>query len=155
MITRPFNFEAHLRPPSMALDLVPFVNVCALLLFFGMLGSRFILAPGVAMKLELPATAGAPHDALPTSRVLTVGEVDGREMLIFDGRILNLASFERYLQERGQAFAGEVLLVRMDRDVSMVLLVRVCEMARHGGFETVMLATEPEPAVSPGGRTGP
>jgi biopolymer transport protein ExbD len=151
MITRPFNFESHVRPPPSGPDVVSFVNVCALLLFFGMLGSRFVLAPGMALKLRLPATVGAAHDALPTSRVLTVSEVEGREMLIFEGRIHTLASFARALGEHPGGFAGEVLLLRMDRDVSMELLVRVTEQATKAGFADVMLAAEPEPAVTTGG----
>lgn len=152
MITRPFNFEAHLTRPESRFDLVPFVNVGAILLFFGLLGSRFVLAPGMA--INLPATSAMPQDALLTSRVLTVGEVEGRESLIFEGRILNLASFERLLTEQANEFSGDVLLVLMDRDVSMVLLVRVCELAKRAGFNQVLLAAEPEPAVSVRGDAG-
>jgi len=147
MITRPFNFEAHVTKPSTSFDIVPLLNVCVLLLFFGLLGSRFVLAPGVAINLRLPASDGTPAEALPTSRVLTVGEAGGREMLIFEGRILNLDSLERLLGERAGAYAGEVLLLRMDRDVSMVLLVRVCELAKRAGFDQVLLAAEPEQAL--------
>lgn len=149
MITRPFDFEVHLAKPESRLDLVPFLNVGVILLFFGVLGSRFVLAPGVAINLRLPATATTPPDALPTSRVLTVGEVEGREMLIFEGRILNLASFERLLREKAAEFSGDVLLVRMDRDVSTSLLARICELAKHAGFNQILLAAEPEAAASP------
>jgi biopolymer transport protein ExbD len=151
MITRPFNFSAHVTPPPSGLDVVPFINVCALLLFFGLLGSRFVLATGSAMKLELPTTAGASTDALPTSRVLTASEVDGREMLIFEGKILNLDAFERMMKDRNRAHAGEILLVRADRDVSLRLLVRINEAAAHAGFSDVLLAAEPEQAASPRG----
>jgi biopolymer transport protein ExbD len=154
MITRPFNFETHLTRPHSRLDLVPFVDVGVILLFFGLLGSRFVLAPGVAINLRLPATAAATLDALPTSRVLTVMEVEGHEMLIFEGRILNLASFERLLKEQAADFSGDVLLVRLDRDVSTSLLARVCELAAHAGFNQVLLAAEPEPAASVGGGVG-
>jgi biopolymer transport protein ExbD len=151
MITRPFNFESHLTPPRSGIDLLPLINVCVLLLFFALLGSRFVLAPGTAMKLQLPTTTGHPPDALATSRVLTVGEVEGREMLIFEGRILNLVSFERHLRERADIYRGEVLLVRMDRDVSMELLVRVTALAREGGFSDILVAAEPEQAVPASG----
>jgi biopolymer transport protein ExbD len=150
VITRPFNFESHVTPPPTGLDVISFVNVCALLLFFGLLGSRFVIAPG--LKLELPTTAGQPPDALVAPRVLTVSEVDGREMLIFEGRILNLAAFERLLRDPAGTFGGEALLVRSDRDVSMALLVRVTEVATKAGFSDVLLAAEPEQALVPGGR---
>ena len=148
MITRPFNFEAHLRRFPAGIDLVPFIDVCVILMFFGVFGSRFILAPGVAIDLRLPEAAAVSHEALPTSRVVTVGEVDGSEMLIFEGRILDVPKFDRFLQDRAGAYEGEVLLVRMDRDVSMDLLVRVMATARKAGFEQVLLAAEPEAATA-------
>lgn len=152
MITRPFNFVAQVRQTRAGIDLVPFVDVCIILLFFGLFGSRFILAPGVAVDLQLPAASGAPPDAVPTSRVLTVGEVGGREVLMFEGRILDLEKFERFLKERAGRFEGEVLLLRMDRDVSMVFLTRVMETAKIGGFARALLAVEPEPATQPSGK---
>lgn len=154
MITRPFQLEARVSKPAGGLDLVPFLDVVVILLFFGLLGSRFILSPGVAVNLRLPTMLGAPTDALPTSRVLTIGEVAGSEMVIFEDRILNMVSLERLFTEREGAFADEVLLVRIDRDVSMVLLVRLCDLAKRAGFSQILLAAEPEPAVPAGGGGG-
>jgi biopolymer transport protein ExbD len=151
MITRPFNFASHLRRFRRGLDLVPFLDVCVIVVFFGLFGSRFILAPGVAIDLQLPESGTAAGDVLPTSRVVTVGEVDGGEMLIFEGRIFDLPKFERFLAERSGSYTGEVLLVRMDRDVSMSLLVRVMEVAKQAGFEQVLLAAESEAAAAPPG----
>jgi len=153
MITRPFNFAADIRVPKAGLDLVPFFDVCVIALFFGVFGSRFVLAPGKAIDLRLPSAENATLDTLPTSRVVTVGEVNGREMLIFEGRILDIAKFQRFLAERTGQFKGENLLVRMDRNVSMVLLVRVLETAKGAGFDQVLLAAEPEPAAT--GTGGP
>lgn len=154
MITQPFNFAAHVQRPRAGLDLVPFLDVCIIALFFGVFASRFVLAPGQAIDLHLPVTEAGSADALPTSRVVTVGEVNGREMLIFEGRILDIAKFQRFLEERTGQFQGEVLLVRMDRDVSMVLLVRVLETAKGAGFDQVLLAAEPEAATAGGAAGG-
>lgn len=148
MITRPFNFEAHLRRPTARLEVVPFINVCLILLFFALLHSRFVVAPGVS--LALPTTKAEPMDAVATSRVLTVKEVQGGEMLIFEGRILKLESFEKALAGFTAGAPGEVLLVRADRDVSVQLLVRVCELAERAGFQRVQIAAEPEKAAAPG-----
>ncbi len=155
MITRPFDFAAQIKHPRSGIDLVPFFDVCVILLFFGMFGSRFVLAPGVAVDLRPPATAGVPRDALPTSRVLTVSEIDGRAMLMFEGRILDVAKLERFLAERAGQYQGEVLLVRMDRDVSMVLFVRVLEVAKRAGFDQILLAAEPESAADVHGKNPP
>jgi biopolymer transport protein ExbD len=150
MITRPFDFAAHLRRPSAHLEAVPFIDACLLLLFFAVLGSRFVLAPGVA--IDLPATRGAPPDAVVTTRMLTVAENDGQEMLIYDGRIHRFDSFAAALEAQRSELAGEVLLVRMDRDVSMRVWVKVCELAEQAGFVRVLMAAEPERALDAGPR---
>jgi biopolymer transport protein ExbD len=147
MITQPFNFAAHLRRPPSAFDALAFVDACLIALMFTLLSSRFVLAPGV--NLELPTTREAPLSAILTSRVLTVTENEGREMLIFEGRILNLETFANLLADRPTDRQAEVLLILADRDVSMQKLVRICELAEQAGFVSVQLAAEPEKAVRP------
>ena len=142
MITQPFNFAAHLRRPSTRLEVVAFVDVAMLLLFFAVLGSRFVLAPGIT--LDLPTTPGPPPDAVMATRVLTVAENDGVEMLIFEGRIHSIGTFKSVLEARGDEMRGEVLLVRADRDVSTKTLVQVCDLAVKAGFVRVQLAAEQE-----------
>lgn len=146
MITRPFNFEAQLTRPSLRMDMVPFINVCVILIFFSILGSRFVLAPGVA--IALPVTKDAPPDVLLTSRVLTLREVQGGEMLIFEGKNLKLESFEKALEKLSAEAPREALHIRADGEVSTRLMVRVMELARRAGFGAVVLAAEPERAAA-------
>lgn len=147
MITRPFNFEAHLKKPGGGPVVIPYVNVCLLFLFFTLLSSKFVLAPGVS--LSLPTAKAADSSALPTYKVLTVGEVQGSERLIFEDRILNLDSFEKELPTllKAKEARETVLLVRMDKGVSVQTLVRVCEIAREAGFREVRIATETQNAA--------
>lgn len=141
MITKPFNFAGNLKPPSTRIEAIPFVDVILIFVFFLLLSSRFVFAPGIT--LALPTTLQAPADIVTASAVLTVNEIEGREMLIFDGEIYTLETLERAFNEREQG-TDEVLLVRMDQTVSMQLLVRVCEIAEYGGFVRVQIAAEQE-----------
>ncbi len=144
MITRPFDFARHLRRPSNRLEAIPFLDLCALGLFFVLLSSRFVVAPGV--QVGLPSFETVPRDAAVTSRVLTVREVQGKEMLIYEGRLCTVEGLERILQGNEDRAGSEILLVRADRDVSLQLLGRVWEACRRGGFGTILLAAEAERA---------
>jgi biopolymer transport protein ExbD len=93
MIVQPFNFTSRLRQTSVGFDLVPFIDACLILIFFSMLGSQFVVAPG--LTVNLPVMQDPAADAIPTTRVLTVGEVDGQEQIFFDNRVLSLDSLER------------------------------------------------------------
>lgn len=146
MITKPFNLSEKQRVLSERIDAVPFLDVILIFLFFSVLSSRFVFAPGVT--LSLPSTLQAPGDVVAASSVLTVNEIEGREMLIFEGGIFTLETLPRAFESR-EIGNGEVLLVRMDQTVSMQLLVRVCELAENAGFVRVQIAAEPEKIRSP------
>lgn len=141
MITKPFNFSERLKVPSEGIEAVPFIDVILILLFFSILSSRFVFAPGIT--LSLPTTIEAPGDVVAASSVLTVNEIEGREMLIFKGGIFTLETLPRAFENRERG-TEEVLLVRVDQTVSMQLLVRVCELAEDAGFVRVQIAAEPE-----------
>jgi biopolymer transport protein ExbD len=115
-----------------------------IVLFFSLLSSRFVFAPGIS--LSLPTTARAPGDIVAASSVLTVSEIEGREMLIFNGGIFTLETLQRAFDERERTSEAEILLVRLDQTVSMQLLVRVCELAEFSGFSRVQIAAKPEKA---------
>lgn len=149
MITKPLNLQVHLRRPDARLEAVPFIDICMIAVFFGVLSSGFVVAPGIA--LSLPTTAVAPQDAAPTAQVLTVMETEGSEVIIFDrGGVLTLEAFEKLLADRNEDFSQEVLLIRADRDVSLQVLTRVWEIAANAGFGRVMIAAEPEEADAGG-----
>ncbi len=141
MITRPFNFESRLKELPTRFDSIPFINVGLLGLFFVLLSSRFVLAPGIA--IDLPTVEGVPRDVAAASRVLTLSESQGAEMLIFEGRMCTLESFKQLLEARKGEFESDVLLVRADRDVSLQLLAKVWALGAQAGFSRILLAAEP------------
>jgi biopolymer transport protein ExbD len=118
------------------------VDLCLIFIFFSILSSKFVLAPGVS--LHLPDSRYADLDALPAYQVLTVGEIGGEERIIYDGAIHNLASFERSLESATEEIKNTVLLIRLDEHISVQTLVRVCDVARAKGFKQVQIAAEVE-----------
>lgn len=148
MIVQPFNFTSRLRQTSIGFEIVPFVDFCLILVFFTWLGSPFVVAPG--LTVNLPAMENPTADAVPTSRVLTVGEVEGRELIIYDNRVQTLETLAQSFADHPAQGPGEVLLLRLKRDVSIQLLVRINELAARAGFAAVQIAAEPERTTAPG-----
>jgi biopolymer transport protein ExbD len=148
MIVQPFNFTSRLKQTSVGFDVVPFIDFCLIMVFFTLAGSPFVVAPG--LTVNLPSMRAPTADAVPTSRVLTVGEVEGRELIIFDNRVQSLETLERTFAEHPASAQGEVLLLRLKRDVSVQLLLQVNELAMRAGFAAVQIAAEPEQAASGG-----
>ncbi len=151
MITRPLGLESRLSRPPRDLDVFFWVNVGAVALFFVLLGSRFVLAPGVAIQvgqapglLELPdASTAAPGAAS------VVVSYRRDNMVIFEGGIYDLNDLRRPMEAYAKKHAGAVLLVRVDRQVTTQGLLKLFDLARAAGFSQVQIAAEPrdgEPA---------
>lgn len=141
MKARPFDFEAHLHAKSRRLDVVPFIDACLIVIFFSLFGSSYVFAPGIT--INLPESRTAALDALPVYEVLTVGEIEGSERILFDGRIYSLETFEQGLLSAGPDRGETTLLIRMDQAVSVRTLSRVCDIARAAGFREIQIAAEP------------
>jgi biopolymer transport protein ExbD len=130
------------------MDPVPFIDACLIVIFFSLFGSSYVFAPGITLRLPQSRTAAA--DALPVYEVLTVGEIEGSERILFDGRIFNLETFEQSLLQAGPGRGDTTLLVRMGEDVSIGTLARVCDIARAAGFREIQIAAEPKTEGDPG-----
>lgn len=141
MKARPFDFEAHLHTKSRRLDVVPFIDACLIVIFFSLFGSSYVFAPGIT--IHLPESRTAAVDALPVYEVLTVGEIEGSERILFDGRIYSLDTFEQGLLSAGPDRGETTLLIRMDQAVSVRTLSEVCDIARAAGFREIQIAAEP------------
>lgn len=148
MKARPFDFEAQLHAKSRRMDPVPFIDACLIVIFFSLFGSSYVFAPG--FTLRLPGSRTAAADALPVYEVLTVGEIEGAERILFDGRIYNLETFGKSLLTSGEDLGETTLLVRMDEAVSVGTLSAVCDIARAAGFREIQIAAEPTAENTPG-----
>lgn len=143
MITQPLELQSRLSPAPRDLDFFAWVNVGLIALFFGLLGSRFVLAPGVAIgvgredSLELPQISG---DSVGPASVVVSYRRD--HVILFEGGMYNLPELRKHMVAYVQKHPGAVMLVRADRQVSMQAFLDLCEMAREVGFSNVLAAAE-------------
>lgn len=153
MITRPLDLQSRLSPPPRDLDFFAWLNVGLIALFFGLLGSRFILAPGMPISiggdaaLDLPRMGNATEAAGPASVVVSYRRDN---VILFEGGKYTLMELRKPMEHYAKQHPGAVLLVRADRQVSMQAFLDLCEMARQAGFANVLAAAE-QPAI-PAGR---
>lgn len=146
MITRPLDLVSRLSPPPRDLDFFAWVNVALIVMFFGLLGSRFVLAPGLAMAV---GESGSTID-LPALGTSTGGEgvasvvVSYRRdnVILFEGGMYSQQDLRKKMAEYIKRQPGAVLLVRADRQVSMQAFLDLCEMAKSVGFANVLVAAE-------------
>jgi biopolymer transport protein ExbD len=145
MITHPLELQSRLSPAPRDLDFFAWVNVGVIVLFFGLLGSRFVLAPGMAIDvtgenvIDLPQIAGAKRDADKASVVVSYRRDN---VILFEGGMYNLSELRKHMESYAKSHPGTVMLVRADRQVSIQAFADLCEMARQIGFERVQLAGE-------------
>jgi biopolymer transport protein ExbD len=150
MITRPFDLVARLSPPPRDFNAIAWVNVGVIVLFFGLLGSRFVLAPGLLLKVDdtafgLPATPGLQN--VRTASVVVGYRRD--DIIMFNGAIITLAELRERLTAYAKQHPGEVLLLLADRQVSVKALADLAAMAQSVGFAYVQIAAEPQPTEVP------
>jgi len=145
MITRPLDLESRLSPPPRDLDFFAWVNVVVIALFFVLLGSRFVLAPGVAIGvgdgggIEPPSAGPSTTTPGPASMVVSVRRDN---VILFEGGVYSLADLRKQMGDYTKNHSGAVLLVRADRQVSVQALLDLCEAAKSVGFANVLLAGE-------------
>jgi biopolymer transport protein ExbD len=153
MITRPLDLQSHLSPAPRDLDFFAWVNVGVIVLFFGLLGSRFVLAPGLPVgvgaenALELPNTGGAIDGAGPASVVVSYRRDN---VILFEGGMYALPELRKHMEDYAKLHPQAVLLVRADRQVSMQAFLDLCDMAKQVGFKGVLVAADqplPESAL--------
>lgn len=146
MITRPLELQSKLSPPPRDLDVVFWVNVGAVCLFFGLLGSRFILAPGMPVGVSAVPELVLPQVGVAQPGAASVVVSYRRDnMILFEGGIYEFANFRPVLEAYAKAHPGAAMLVRVDKQVSMQGFLDLCDLARAAGFANVLVAAEPAP----------
>lgn len=151
MITRPLDLSSRLSPPPRDLDVMFWVNVGVIVLFFSLLGSRFVLGTGLLIggdrsgAVELPQAANVTQTAVE----LVVG-YRRDDMILFEGGIYDLRELRPLLRDYVQKHPGGTMLVQAEKQVTLQDLARLVDMAKEVGFENVLLATD-RPAARGGG----
>ena len=152
MITRPLELESRMSPPPRDFNAVAWVNVGLIVLFFSLLGSRFVLATGVlvgvgeAGAIELPSVNPASASTTATSVVVSYRRDN---VILFEGGMYSLAELRKHMAAYTKDNPGSVMLVRADKQVSNQALADLFAMAGAVGFKNVLLAAEPTVPESP------
>ena len=147
MITRPLDLRSRLSPPPRDLDVFHWVTALGMVLFFGLLGSRFVLAPGVAVAVgsgdsdetHLPGYVRAREEAMPASVVVSFRR---ENVILFEGGVYSMKELGRAMKAYAEKHPGAVLLAHFDRQVSVQSLVELAQLAKSSGFAQIQLAAE-------------
>lgn len=140
MLTKPLDIASKLRPEPRSFDGLFWVNVGALVLFFMLFGSRFVLAPGLGVDFEVPTMAGAHAGAARTTHVISVA----RPGLIFtDDGALNQNQLIGWLNEQGATMEGPSLLIRANAAIPVAELTDIISAAQQAGFRVQVAALDP------------
>lgn len=148
MITRPLDLASRLRPTPRGLDALFYVNVGVLALFFVLFGSRFVLAPGLAVDFALPSASSAGTSTRITDLVIAVPASD---MAVVDGAVLDFQALRGWLREQGGGVGGgdgdrsRRLLVQVSASLPARDLAALYAMAAEAGFAGVLIATDRAP----------
>jgi biopolymer transport protein ExbD len=146
MITRPLDLASRLRPAPRGLDALFYVNVGALAVFFLVFGSRFVLAPGLAVDFALPEA-----DTAGTARVTTdiVIAVPASNMAVVDGAVVDFRELGEWLRlqvgtagKAGAGGPGKRLLVQASGSLPARDLAQIYTLAAEAGFAGVLIATD-------------
>ena len=146
MITRPLELAARLRAEPHSLDWLFFVNGGLIVLFFALFGSKFVLAPALALNVQLPSVVGAEAAALAPTSFISV--TDAGQIFADDG-LRSIEQLPDWLRNEAKKAKEPVLLIRASREVKVSLLTQIVSAASQAGFARVMSA-----AVEPKSATG-
>jgi biopolymer transport protein ExbD len=137
MITRPLDLAHRLRREPRSFDWLFFVNAAAIVLFFSVYGSPFVLAPGLALDFRLPTVAGAEAAAVaPTSFVRVT---DSGQIFAGDG-VRTLEQLPEWLRAEAKRTSRPVLLVIASDEVRIAFLTEIANAAGQAGFVQVVSA---------------
>lgn len=144
MITRPLELRSRLSPPPRHLDVFHWVTALAIVMFFGLLGSRFVLAPGLAIgvgtrQTSLPGYGSAREEAMPASVVVSFRR---ENVILFEGGVYSMKELGRAMKAYADKHPGSVMLAHFDRQVSVQSLIELTQLAKASGFAQIQLAAE-------------
>ncbi|MBE36068.1 MAG: hypothetical protein CMI16_11050 [Opitutaceae bacterium] len=140
MLTKPLDISSKLRPTPRGYDSLFWVNVGALVLFFTLFGSRFVLSPGLGVDFTVPEMPGAVNGAARTTHVISVA----RPGLIFtDDGALNWTQLQGWLIEQGHTVEKPSLLVRANAAIPVNELTDIISAAQQAGFQVQVAALDP------------
>ena len=121
------------------LGMIPMLDVVFILIFFLVLGSNFILQPGVAVNVPLSRFTLAPQ-ANPQIISITGGAAPA---IYFRDQKISLEQLGPLLDSAKSQ--GRPVIIKADRLTPYALVIAVTNSALEHGIPSVSLATTPAP----------
>ena len=135
------RFRGRYRRAVGPIEVTALLNVVVLVGLFHYASSRFVLQPGVRVRLpEAPFVDGAPYGA----RVLTLAQGG---LMFFNDERMTLATLGPALARAGHVAAEAPLLIEADEGTPYGTLMEVYALAAEAGIREVVLATRPPPVA--------
>jgi len=124
-------------------EVIALLNVLFLLFMFHMLGSAYILQPGVRVSLPTaPFQDGVPYGAM----IFTITQ---EGMLFFNDERIDWNAVAPRLQKAVRDGRESTLLIEADEQTPYRSLLQIYTEAKAVGISEVALAVRPPPAVKP------
>jgi biopolymer transport protein ExbD len=139
-VTQPLSLQKGLSRPCEGLSMTPLFDVLLLAFAFSLLGSRFIMAPGLSLSMQGIELPQLEHSAqgVPTVEVITV---KGLDSIFYRGEhTTHTRLMQQLLAGELSDIEGGTLLMRLHRGAPVDTLYRMSEWARQAGYTQVQLA---------------
>jgi biopolymer transport protein ExbD len=130
MTVRPLELASRLRPEPRNFDWLFFVNAGLLVFFFSVLGSRFVVAPG----LQIESMVGARASATPTTHFISVS--NSGTIFAPQGPV-TLEGLKKWLADEARATKSPSLLVIAAGGVLVDKQAAIVSAATKAGFRVV------------------
>ncbi len=142
MIARPLDLASRLRLPPRSLDAYFYISAGLVILNFFVLGSRFVLAPGLGVDFRLPPVAGAKPADLPATHHISVSAAG---LIFADEGNITIDRLGTWLRDEARKTRDPALLVRADARVSSLTVVNIAHVAKEAGFRVEFAVDEATP----------
>lgn len=139
-ITSPFGLEERLKPYDKDFNFFAALNILLIALGFILLGSRFIVAPGVTINIPELSTP-----AVPGIVVVDVMTLTPNNMILLEGRIYSMDNISKALEIRkiNKVDGEAILLMKLDKETHMEMFLKICEIAQRAGYSQIQIAALP------------
>ena len=135
------RFKGRYRRAVGPIEVAALLNVVLLVGMFHFASSRFVLQPGVRVRLpEAPFLDGAPYGA----RVLTLSQ---EGMLFFNDEQMTVEGLGTALAQPAGDAGESPLLIEADEGTTYGRLMEIYALAVQAGIREVVLATRPSPVA--------
>lgn len=141
---RSFNMATHLKAPDGGSQFLPLIDLLCIALFFGLLFTRLVVAPGV--QISLPQSELRMPQSKGQVAVLTI---QNSSMLLFSGGVYQAEGIETAFRERVSR-AGDApitLLIKASGQLPLQSLLDICAQAEGAGFSQIDLAANKTPST--------